>query len=77
MARIDQAPEDRDSELLRINVFLDCPECDLTFDHTFPPQEGVYENEDLIAPPEDDVTCPGCGHEWHAEAEVWFSHDDA
>lgn len=77
MARIDLPPDQRDQKPLELNVFLDCPKCDTTFDHTFVCPDGIYDIEDIVAVPEDDVTCPACKHEWRAEWEGWHAHDDA
>lgn len=77
MARVDIAPEDRDKEPLRLEGILDCPECECAFDHVFTAADGVFEREDLIDAPTEEVECPACGHVWAATWEGWLSHEDA
>lgn len=77
MARIDEAPEDRDKGRLQIDRLLDCAECGSTFDHLFTCPPGVTEVEDIIDAPVEEVECPDCGHKWQAECELWLSHEDA
>lgn len=77
MARVDQSEEERDSQPLQISKILDCPECDIAFDHVFDAPEGVFDREELVDQPEAEVTCPGCEHTWVAICDVWVSTEDA
>lgn len=75
--RKDEAPEDRDKVTLKLSAWLECPVCATEIDHLFDAGPGVYDAEDLIDQPEEDVTCPQCGHTWLATYEGWSSHGDA
>lgn len=77
MARQDEDPALRDSAPIQIDNILECPQCSIEFDHTFTAPDGVFEREDLIEAPEEDVSCPACAHTWRATWEGWLAHDDA
>lgn len=78
MARVDQAPEDRDKERLTREQTLDCPQCGAMFDEIYEAPPGVYEVEDLDDEmPGKESTCPGCGYVWETEYEGWRAHHDA
>lgn len=77
MARIDQVPSERDQHSLQLDVLLDCPKCEETFDFVFQAPEDVYDLEDLIDAPEAVAECPKCGHKWKAQYEGWVAHEDA
>lgn len=77
MARADVPPEERDKHPLQLESIIDCEACDAPFDHVFTCPPGIFEAEDLVDAPAEDVTCPNCGHVQHAEWGGWLSHEDA
>ena len=78
MARIDQAPEERDTTPLTITNVIDCPECGEMFDHIYSTAgTATWDVEELTDLPVEQVTCPDCGHAWEREAEAWHFHSDA
>lgn len=77
MARVDEDREERDQEPLKLESILTCEECDVDFDHVFTADEGIFEREDLVDAPVEEVTCPNCGLSWEAEWGGWLAHEDA
>jgi DNA-directed RNA polymerase subunit RPC12/RpoP len=75
IARIDEDPEHRYEEPITFQQLLVCEDCGADFDHTF--VTDLVDVEQLTDPPEDDVKCPGCGHEFHAVYSGWFNYGDA
>ncbi len=78
MARIDQAPEDRDRTPLTITNVIDCPSCGEMFDHVFSTAgTATWDVEELTELPTETVVCPECGSSWEHTAEAWSFHSDA
>jgi uncharacterized protein (UPF0212 family) len=77
VARIDELPDERDREPLRLVNIVTCPLCDTDFDQEFVAADGIFEREDLVDSPESDARCPACGHRWHVVWGGWSAHEDA
>lgn len=77
MARIDENPEDRDQEPLRLDQMEECPSCEVLQDVVFQAPAGVFELEDLTEAPEALVTCVSCQYVWKALYSGWTIHEEA
>lgn len=77
MARVDEAPEDRDKLSLRLSQIWECPACGTEQDVDFVAPEGVYDAEDLTDPPEAEHSCEYCSEFFVIEYSGWTVHQDA
>jgi ferredoxin-like protein FixX len=77
MARVDEDPEDRDQEPLRLSQLVDCAMCKTTQEVEFVAPEGVYEAEDLTEAPETTHTCVNCGYEAEVTYAGWTNTQEA
>jgi hypothetical protein len=74
MARVDQAPEDRHTETVKVSQIINCEECDIEFEAIF--DTGAFDIEMVDEEISADVECPN-GHRFHAEYTGWTHHTDA
>jgi hypothetical protein len=77
LARVDEAPEDRDQTPLHLAQIVECPLCETEFEHLFTADDGVFELEDLVDQPEEEVQCPACEGLFIAIYEGWTIHGEA
>ena len=67
MARTSDS--DQDDQLI-LTAFVDCDECGAAFTGTWRPPE--MDMEQIVEPPEEDQTCPACGHVHQSEEYPGF-----
>lgn len=77
MARVDEAPEERDQHPLVLSQLEECPNCAELQEVTFQAAEGTYDLEDLIEVPEGLATCIACDFEWDVSYSGWVSSEEA
>lgn len=77
MARVDEAPEDRDQAPLRLSQLVDCPECQTMQEVEFVAPEGVYELDELTEAPETTTRCVNCDVEWVVTYSGWTINEEA
>jgi uncharacterized protein (UPF0212 family) len=77
MAKVDEAPEDRFKETVKVHQITECPECGNEFEAVF--DTGAYDVEMVDDEISDEVTCMNaeCGHTWEAEYTGWTHRTDA
>lgn len=77
MARVDEAPEERDQQLLRLSQLEECPTCRTLQQVEFEAQPGVYELEELVEAPETTAECEHCHTEWDVTYSGWTTNEEA
>lgn len=77
MARVDEDPEERDQEPLRLSQIVECAMCETMQEVEFVAPEGVYDLEELTEAPETTHTCVSCGYEAEVTYSGWTVHEEA
>lgn len=65
----------RTGSQLSFTAFIDCEECDTSYEGTWTDDSQSYE--DMVDSPESDFTCPNCGHVQHEVYPGWSFHSEA
>lgn len=58
-----------------LTAFLDCPECQLTFEATW--ADDSLDLQDMPSAPVATHTCPACGHQFTQEYPGWSLFTEA